>query len=116
MLQSLVLCLKKIVLKSNIVSIGSNNNKFLACADIIHKGYYYMNKTKISCAIVAALALNPAMAQQEKKAKAQIETIQVTATKRTESIQDVPVSVSASNGEALESLGVECFNLSLIHL
>ncbi len=66
-----------------------------------------MNKTKISCAIVTALALNPAIAQQDKSAKAQIETIQVTATKRTESIQDVPVSVSALNGEALESLGVE---------
>jgi len=67
-----------------------------------------MNRTKISCAIVAALALNPAIAQ-EKKAKAQIETIEVTATKRTESIQEVPVSVSALNGEALENLGVESF-------
>ena len=74
-----------------------------------HKGTYYMNKTKISCAIVTALALNPVLAQ-EKPAKAQIETIEVTATKRTESIQDVPVSVSALNGEALESLGVESFN------
>ena len=68
-----------------------------------------MNRTKISCAIVTALALNPAIAQ-EKTAKAQIETIQVTATKRTESIQDVPVSVSALNGEALENLGVENFS------
>lgn len=68
-----------------------------------------MNRTKISCAIVTALALNPAIAQ-EKTAKAQIETIQVTATKRTESIQDVPVSVSALNGEALENLGVESFS------
>lgn len=67
-----------------------------------------MNKTKISCAIVTALALNPAIAQ-EKPAKAQIETIEVTATKRTESIQEVPVSVSALNGEALENLGVESF-------
>ena len=68
-----------------------------------------MNKTKISCAIVTALALNPAIAQ-EKTAKAQIETIQITATKRTESIQDVPVSVSALNGEALEVLGIESFS------
>ena len=68
-----------------------------------------MNRTKISCAIVTALTLNPAIAQ-EKTAKAQIETIQVTATKRTESIQDVPVSVSALNGEALENLGVENFS------
>jgi iron complex outermembrane receptor protein len=68
-----------------------------------------MNKTKISCAIVTALSLNPAIAQ-EKTAKAQIETIQITATKRTESIQDVPVSVSALNGEALEVLGIESFS------
>lgn len=68
-----------------------------------------MNKTKISCAIVTALALNPAIAQ-EKTAKAQIETIQITATKRTESIQDVPVSVSALNGDALEVLGIESFS------
>jgi iron complex outermembrane receptor protein len=68
-----------------------------------------MNKTKISCAIVTALALNQAIAQ-EKTAKAQIETIQITATKRTESIQDVPVSVSALNGEALEVLGIESFS------
>lgn len=67
-----------------------------------------MNRTKISCAIVTALALNPAIAQ-DKPAKAQIETIEVTATKRTESIQDVPVSVSALNGQALENLGVESF-------
>ncbi|MEP2651740.1 MAG: TonB-dependent receptor [Paraglaciecola sp.] len=68
-----------------------------------------MKRTKISCAIVTALTLTPAIAQ-EQTAKAQIETIQVTATKRTESIQDVPVSVSALNGEALEALGVESFN------
>jgi len=74
-----------------------------------HKGFYYMNRTKISCAIVTALALNPAIAQ-EKAAKAQIETIQVTATKRSESIQDIPVSVSALNGEMLENLGIENFS------
>jgi iron complex outermembrane receptor protein len=73
-----------------------------------------MNRTKLSCAIVTALALNPAIAQEntDKKstAKAQIETIQVTATKRTESIQDIPVSVSALNGEMLENLGIENFS------
>ncbi|MFT6085553.1 MAG: outer membrane receptor protein involved in Fe transport [Glaciecola sp.] len=38
-----------------------------------------------------------------------IETIQVTATKRTESIQAVPVTVSALSGDALENLGVDNF-------
>jgi iron complex outermembrane receptor protein len=81
-----------------------------------HKGYHFMNRSKLSCAIVAALALNPALAQENKDiakkntAKAQIETIQVTATKRSESIQDIPVSVSALNGEALDNLGIENFS------
>jgi outer membrane receptor protein involved in Fe transport len=38
-----------------------------------------------------------------------IETIEVTATKRTESIQDIPVSVSALNGSSLENLGINNF-------
>ena len=45
-----------------------------------------MKKTQLSCAIVAALASSPIYAQV-KNEKAQIETIEVTATKRTESIQ-----------------------------
>lgn len=67
-----------------------------------------MNKTKLNCAIVAALAATPVYAQEE-AGKAKIETIQVTATKRSESIQDIPVSVTALNGEALENLGVDNF-------
>jgi outer membrane receptor protein involved in Fe transport len=67
-----------------------------------------MIRTKISCAVVAALAITPVYAQ-ENPGKAQIETIEVTATKRSESIQDIPVSVTALNGEALENLGVDNF-------
>ncbi|GAB5383400.1 MAG: hypothetical protein Alis3KO_05230 [Aliiglaciecola sp.] len=67
-----------------------------------------MNKTKLNCAIVAAIAATPVYAQEE-AGKAKIETIQVTATKRSESIQDIPVSVTALNGEALENLGVDNF-------
>ena len=51
-----------------------------------------MHKTRLSCAIVAALAASPVHAQ-EAQSKAKIETIEVTATKRSESIQDVPVAV-----------------------
>ena len=100
----------KFVLKLNIVSIGSSISISITPRQCIQnsKRVSYMNKTKISCAIVTALALNPAIAQ-EKTAKAQIETIQVTATKRTESIQDIPVSVSALNGDMLEDLGIESF-------
>lgn len=67
-----------------------------------------MNRTKLNCAVVAALAVTPAYAQED-AGKAQIETIEVTATKRSESIQDIPVSVTALNGEALENLGVDNF-------
>ncbi|MCC2616371.1 TonB-dependent receptor [Aestuariibacter halophilus] len=68
-----------------------------------------MRKTKLSCAIIAALAAPHVATAQETGAKAQIETIEVTARKRTESIQDIPVSVTALNGEALENLGVDNF-------
>ncbi|WP_100644580.1 TonB-dependent receptor [Alteromonas facilis] len=71
-----------------------------------------MNRSKLSCAIVSALAAMPAYSQDSAPAvpgKAQIETIEVTATKRTESIQEIPVSVTALNGEALENLGVDNF-------
>ncbi|MBU3023099.1 TonB-dependent receptor [Aestuariibacter sp. A3R04] len=67
-----------------------------------------MQKTRLSCAIVAALASTPLLAQ-EAESRAKIETIEVTATKRTESIQDVPVAVSALDGKALENLGIDSF-------
>ena len=67
-----------------------------------------MKKTQLSCAILAALASSPVLAQEESK-NAKIETIEVTATKRTESIQDVPVAVTALNGEALENRGIDSF-------
>jgi iron complex outermembrane receptor protein len=71
-----------------------------------------MKKTKLSCAIVAALISSSQVQAQEtpkKQNKAHIETIEVTATKRTESIQDIPVSVTALNGDALDNLGVDNF-------
>ncbi|MBU2977078.1 TonB-dependent receptor [Alteromonas sp. C1M14] len=67
-----------------------------------------MQKTHLSCAILAALASSSVYAQEE-QSKAKIETIEVTATKRTESIQDVPVAVSALNGDTLENLGIDSF-------
>ena len=70
-----------------------------------------MQKTKLSCAILSALTATSLYAQEQATVppKAQIETIQVTATKRSESIQDIPVSVTALNGNALENLGVDNF-------
>lgn len=71
-----------------------------------------MKINKLSYAIITALgASSIAMAQttEETTANRQIETIEVTATKRAESIQDVPVTVSALSGDALENLGVDNF-------
>ncbi|WP_394220508.1 TonB-dependent receptor [Alteromonas gracilis] len=67
-----------------------------------------MRKTQLSCAIVAALA-STSLAAQDSDAPAKLETIEVTATKRSESIQDVPVAVTALNGKALENLGIDNF-------
>lgn len=68
-----------------------------------------MKKSQISCAILAALASVSVTAQQQTGPNAKIETIEVTATKRAESIQDVPVAVTALNGEALENMGIDSF-------
>jgi iron complex outermembrane receptor protein len=76
---------------------------------------HIFHKRKITCAVLLAMAGSvPAIAAQEaaaegSKSKAKIETIEVTATKRTESIQDIPVSVTALNGAALDNLGVDNF-------
>ncbi len=43
-------------------------------------------------------------------AQAQLEEVVVTATKRTESLQDVPISVQALGGEALKELGIQTFD------
>ena len=70
-----------------------------------------MKKSQLSCAILAALASVSVHAQQNdnNSPAAKIETIEVTATKRAESIQDVPVAVTALNGEALENMGIDNF-------
>jgi iron complex outermembrane receptor protein len=49
-------------------------------------------------------------------AQAQIEEILVTATKRVESMQDVPVAVSALTAESLDQLGVTNFEDYLLQL
>ncbi len=72
-----------------------------------------MNINKVSLAVITALSAsvsgNLSAQTESSEAKAKIETIEVTATKRTESIQDVPVTVSALSGEALENIGVDNF-------
>ncbi|SEL85222.1 Outer membrane receptor proteins, mostly Fe transport [Colwellia chukchiensis] len=71
-----------------------------------------MKLTKLHCAVITAIAASGPLYAQEsiKKDKASIEVIQVTATKRTESIQEVPVTVTALTGDSLEKLGVANFD------
>jgi outer membrane receptor protein involved in Fe transport len=71
-----------------------------------------MKFTKLHCAVLTALAASGSLYAEEakKQEKASIEIIQVTATKRSESIQEVPVTVSALTGDSLEKLGVANFD------
>jgi outer membrane receptor protein involved in Fe transport len=71
-----------------------------------------MKLTKLHCAVLTAIAASGSLYAEEvkQKEKAKIEIIEVTATKRTESIQDVPVTVTALTGDSLEKLGVSNFD------
>jgi len=71
-----------------------------------------MKLTKLHCAVLTAIAASSSLYAEEakKQEKAKIEIIEVTATKRAESIQEVPVTVSALTGDSLETLGVSNFD------
>ncbi len=70
-----------------------------------------MKFTKLHCAVLTAIGASGTLYAEEAKKpeKAKVETIQVTATKRTESIQEVPVTVTALTGDSLEILGISNF-------
>ena len=70
-----------------------------------------MKLTKLHCAVLTAIAASGSLYAEEAKnrEKATIEIIEVTATKRAESIQEVPVTVTALTGDSLEILGVSNF-------
>lgn len=63
-----------------------------------------------------AAAISLAVAGQALPAAAQIEEVLVTATKRTESAQDIPVAVQALTTESLENRGVTTFSDYLVQL
>lgn len=66
-------------------------------------------QTTLASAIVAAIASNPAHA-------ATIEEVTVTATKRAQSTQDIPVAVSAMGEEKLEQMGVSNFQDYMVQM
>ncbi|MBT1063278.1 TonB-dependent receptor [Bowmanella sp. Y26] len=65
-----------------------------------------MNKALVGLAVQAALLSAPLMAQEEsaKKETNTLEKIEVTAQKRTQSIQEVPISIAALSGERLQAI------------
>jgi outer membrane receptor protein involved in Fe transport len=68
-------------------------------------------KTALSAAIAAALIGAPALAQEAKpKPRRALEEITVTATRVEQSLQDVPVAVSALGADDLEELGITNFS------
>ena len=71
-----------------------------------------MRFNKLHYAVLTAIAASSSVyaEEEQKPKKAQIEVIEVTATKRSESIQDVPISVTALTGDSLEKLGVSNFD------
>ncbi|WP_224199767.1 MULTISPECIES: TonB-dependent receptor plug domain-containing protein [Pacificimonas] len=77
--------------------------------------------TTISSASALAIALAAPVLAQEAAPEPQVRqggnaVIVVTATKRSADLQDVPVSVQALGGEALEELGVANFRDYLVEL
>ena len=65
-----------------------------------------LKRNKLSCAILSAITATAVSAP----VNAQIEEIIVTATKRAESTQDIPVSVSALQGDDLNELRISTFD------
>ena len=65
-----------------------------------------LKRSKLSCAILSAITATAINAP----VNAQIEEIIVTATKRAESAQDVPITVQAVGGDTLRELRVETFD------
>jgi outer membrane receptor protein involved in Fe transport len=65
-------------------------------------------KRPLSLAVAAAIA--PALASTALAQNPQLEEVVVTATKRAENLQDVPISVNALTGDAMRSQNIMTFD------
>ncbi|HIK77758.1 MAG TPA: TonB-dependent receptor [Gammaproteobacteria bacterium] len=72
--------------------------------------------TAAAVAVASAVLAAPNISAQETSAQATIEEIVVTSRKRTESLQDVPLSVSTLTEETLEQTGINTFEDYLLQL
>ena len=78
-----------------------------------------MNKLMYGASLMAMAGLVVSQAQAQETAPAQerrLQAVTVTATKRAESAQDIPVAVTALGEQELESLGVKNFSDYLVQL
>ena len=73
-------------------------------------------KSAAVVAAVSAVIATPNISAQDTSAQATIEEIVVTSRKKTENLQDVPVSVSALTEEMLEERGINTFEDYLLQL
>ena len=73
------------------------------------------HQTALSAAIAAVLIGGPASAQQSEQTRG-LEEITVTATRVEESLQDVPIAVSALSGDDIAELGITNFSDYVIQL
>ena len=62
------------------------------------------NKTTINTMVATALLLSPFTVAQDSGASGGLEEVIVTAQKRSESLQDVPISVSALSGDQMDRM------------
>src|ERR1700733_3826776 len=75
----------------------------------------FMNRNyKITCAILTALSAQAGLAYADDAADGaaasdSLQEVTVTATRRSESIQNVPITIQALTGEQLQQLGVTSF-------
>jgi len=71
-----------------------------------------MKRSKLNIAILAALSASTGVYAAEEEGVEEehgIQTMIITATKRAESIQSIPVSASAISGEGMEKMGIDNF-------
>jgi len=77
---------------------------------------YAFKPKPLHAAIVSAIAASAGAAAQAVAAEGEIEEVIVTATKRTASIQDIPVAVQAVTDTSLDELGVSNFENYMLHV
>ena len=77
-----------------------------------------IKRSKLHDAIICALSVGivSGAAQAQEQSSRVVEEVIITATKHEESLQDVPIAVTALSGESLDELGVANFSDYVLQL